>query len=418
MHSMIPKHKHTGVICALCIYKIDCLLLQTAKILHRRQSVRLSIIMKTSCDGLLHLIQSKGATMKSISVLIKPASSLCNLRCRYCFYADIAENREIPSTGIMKEETADKLIERIAEVLEEKGTANISFQGGEPTVAGLDYFIHFAEKMKAYPGIRVNYSLQTNATLITEEWAEFFHENSFLIGVSLDGYKLNMDQFRFDAEHNSVFDRIMDSIKLLRRYKVDFNILTVVTADLSAHARGLFRFYKEQKFDYVQLIPCLPGFHTEADLFALTPDQYASFYIEFFDEWYREVQKGHVINISLFDNIYGMLQGQMPYQCGMLGRCSVQFVIEANGDVYPCDFYCLDEYRLGNLCDLSFPELALKARPFIAESKCTKAPCKTCRYIRMCSGGCRRQNVCYLNDEYCSYQKVLDHIIPLLQRLR
>ena len=374
--------------------------------------------MKISCDGLLHLIQLKGTDMKSISVLIKPASSLCNLRCRYCFYADIAENRDIASTGIMKEETADTVIERIAEVLGERGTANISFQGGEPTVAGLDYFIHFVEKMKAYSEIRVNYSLQTNATLITEEWARFFHENSFLIGVSLDGYKLNTDQFRFDAEHNSVFERIMDSIKLLRKYRVEFNILTVVTADLAAHARGLFRFYKEQKFDYIQLIPCLPGFYAEVDEFALTPDQYASFYIEFFDEWYREVQKGRIINISLFDNIYGMMQGQMPYQCGMLGRCTMQFVIEANGDVYPCDFYCLDEYRLGNLCDLSFPALAEKARSFIAESKCTKMPCETCRYIRICNGGCRRQNICYLNDESCAYQKVLDHIIPLLQRLR
>ncbi|MDO4521109.1 MAG: radical SAM protein, partial [Erysipelotrichaceae bacterium] len=107
---------------------------------------------------------------KNISVMIKPASSLCNLRCRYCFYADISENREIASSGIMSEETCDTVIARIAEALGERGTANISFQGGEPTVAGLPYFVHFTEKMKEYPGIKVNYALQTNGTLIDEDW--------------------------------------------------------------------------------------------------------------------------------------------------------------------------------------------------------------------------------------------------------
>ena len=230
--------------------------------------------------------------MKMLSVMIKPASSLCNLRCRYCFYADISENREIASNGIMTDETMDALIRRISEELSGKGTANISFQGGEPTAAGLDYFKKFTEKMKQYPDIKVNYALQTNGTLITEEWAQFFAENHFLLGVSIDGYKLNMDQFRFDAKGNSVFDRIMDSVKLLRKYKVDFNILTVVTNDLAKHSKALYRFFRDNHFDYVQLIPCLPGFHESTDIFALTPDEYAGFYNTFFDEWLKDVKKG------------------------------------------------------------------------------------------------------------------------------
>ena len=357
--------------------------------------------------------------LRNLSVMIKPASSLCNLRCRYCFYADISENRTVASNGIMSEETTDCILSRINEALNGKGTANISFQGGEPTVAGLDYFRHFTKEMLKYPGIKVNYALQTNGTLITEEWAEFFHEHHFLIGVSLDGYKLNMDKFRFDAQNSSVYDRIMKTVKLLRKYKVEFNILTVVTDDLAGHAKALLRFYRDSQFQYVQLIPCLPGFSGSTDVFALTPEKYASFYIEFFDAWLREYRRGNPISVNLFENLYGMAHGEMPYQCGMLGRCTVQYVIESNGDTYPCDFYCLDEYMLGNLHTASFAQLrnTEAAEKFLAESACRRIPCETCPYIRICNGGCRRQNVCYLTDEYCAYQKVLDHILPVLSRM-
>ena len=357
--------------------------------------------------------------LRTISVMIKPASSLCNLRCRYCFYADISENRTIASHGIMSEETTDCVISRINEALKGKGTANISFQGGEPSVAGLSFFRHFTEEMRKYPGIKVNYALQTNGTLITEEWAEFFHEHNFLIGVSLDGYKLNMDTFRFDAQGQSVFDRVMKTVKMLRKYRVDFNILTVVTDDLASHAKGLFRFYRENRFRYVQLIPCLPGFSECTDEFALTPEKYASFYIEFFEAWLREYRRGNPVSVNLFENLYGMTHGEMPYQCGMLGRCTVQYVIESNGDVYPCDFYCLDEYLLGNLYEASFVQLrdSEAAQRFLAGSACRRKPCETCPYVRICNGGCRRQNVCYLTDEFCAYQKVLDHILPVLSRL-
>ena len=114
-----------------------------------------------------------------------------------------------------------------------------------------------------------------------------------------------------------------------------------------------------------------------------------------------------------------MAHGRMPYQCGMLGRCNVQYVIESNGDTYPCDFFCLDEYRLGNLHTASFEELfgTETAKTFVKESGCTKKPCETCRYTNICNGGCRRQNVCYLNEEECAYQKVLDHVLPVLSRM-
>lgn len=352
--------------------------------------------------------------MNNISVLIKPASSLCNLRCRYCFYANEAENRDISSHGIMREETVKILTSRINEALEGKGTANISFQGGEPTTAGLDFFRTFVSSMQKYPGIQVQWSVQTNGTLLNEEWAEFFHEHHFLVGVSLDGYQKNMDQFRVDTRNKGVYWSVNKGIDCLKKAGVEYNILTVVTRQLAEHPKALFSFYKEHHYEYVQLIPCLPPLDGSDDGISLRSQDYESFFIEFFDAWDKDARKtGKPLNVNLFDNIMGMLQGYAPYQCGMLGRCSVQYVIESNGDVYPCDFYCLDEWKLGNLKDDSFAQLAEKnsAESFMKTSSCRKAPCSSCRYQNMCNGGCRRQNACYLTDEHCAYQKLLDHIV-------
>ena len=357
--------------------------------------------------------------MKELSVLMKPASSLCNLRCRYCFYADVSENREQASLGVMKDETIDIVASRIREALEENGTANISFQGGEPTVAGLEWFRKFAAAMDRYPDIRVNWSMQTNATLLDEAFCAFLAERKFLVGVSLDGYQANHDHFRYDAKNKGAFYRVLHGIDLLKKAGVDYNILTVVTSDLSKHAKALYQFYVQHHFEYVQLIPCLPGLDGEWDGLAIRPEEYEVFYKEFFACWAEGFAKGVSLSVNLFENLAGMLRGYPPYQCGMLGRCVVQYVIEGDGTVYPCDFYCLDEYCLGNLKDLGFEEMkqTQHARDFLSGSDCRKTPCETCRYVRMCSGGCRRQNICYLKDDYCAYQKVLDEILPVLDRI-
>lgn len=358
-------------------------------------------------------------SVRQISMMIKPASASCNLRCRYCFYADISENRMTATNGIMSDATADLITARINEVLQGEGIANISFQGGEPALAGLGYFRHFTETMNRYPGIRTVYSLQTNGTLIDEEWADFFHENHFLIGISIDGYQTNMDRCRFDADGKSVYYRVLNTAELLKKKNVEFNILTVVTKKLAAHTKALMKFYNDHHFQYVQLIPCLPPLAVADDSEALSPKEYAQFFNTFFDEWIRNMEKGKLMRVNLFDNLFEMVHGRMPYQCGMLGRCTVQFVIESNGDTYPCDFWCLDEYLMGNLHDMSFEQLLQSdaAKTFMATDSCTKNPCQECPYLRMCNGGCRRQNVCYLNDDFCAYRMVLDHVLPYISRL-
>ncbi|MBR0137078.1 MAG: radical SAM protein, partial [Erysipelotrichaceae bacterium] len=240
--------------------------------------------------------------MKSISMMIKPSSASCNLRCRYCFYMDESKNRDVPSHGFMKDETVDKLIERIAEYLEDEGVANISFQGGEPMLSGIGFFERFIEKMKKHPKIETHYSLQTNGTLINERFADFFAENSFLVGVSLDGYEENMNHYRISPNGDNVFEKVLEGIELLKERNIEYNILTVVTRKLAEHPRALFEFYLSEKFEFIQLIPCLPAFGVEDDGMSLTPELFESFYRSFFRQWKKAYLRGRYINVNIFEN--------------------------------------------------------------------------------------------------------------------
>ena len=154
--------------------------------------------------------------MKYISFLIKPASSLCNMRCRYCFYYDVADHREVRSHGIMQEDTMQALIER-ALGLDAEADITFAFQGGEPTVAGIDYFRAFTSYVDAHKQRQtIHYALQTNATLLDEEWVALFQQHQFLIGVSLDGYAALHDHLRKDAAYEGTFKRVMRSVELLK----------------------------------------------------------------------------------------------------------------------------------------------------------------------------------------------------------
>ena len=357
--------------------------------------------------------------MGTVSVMVKPASSACNLRCKYCFYADVAASREVAGHGVMKAETAELLAQRLAEAVGFAGDVHVNFQGGEPTVAGLAWFQRFASLMDGYPGITTHWAIQTNGTLLDEEWAAFLAERDFLVGVSLDGQRANMDFFRFDAAGEGAYARVMQGIEHLRAAGVEHNILTVVTRQLAQKPKQLMQFYLSHGFSDVQLIPCLPPLDGSDDGMSLRPQDYRSFYLGFFHAWQRAAKQGQLVRVNLFDNVLGMLMGHPPYQCGMLGRCTVQYVIEANGDVYPCDFYCRDEYRMGNLATATLHEQSASApaQTFLDTSACRREPCASCPFARICNGGCRRQNVCYLTEDSCAYQAVLAEMVPALARM-
>lgn len=350
--------------------------------------------------------------MSQISLLIKPASSLCNLRCKYCFYADVAANRELPNMGIMNEETMHNLIDKSLAVKVDQ--VNYCFQGGEPTVAGIEYFKKFISYVDEHKGTKkVTYAIQTNGTRIDEEWVNLFKEHAFLVGISIDGFRDNHDKVRVDSEKMGTHDRILKTINLLKRYDVDFNVLTVLTHELSMKPDRLFNFYLKNHLDYIQLIPCLPSLEggVEQDSYALRPHDFARFYKKFYDLWFGELQRGHYMSITLFDNVIPMYRNIPPSQCGMLGRCAMQFVVEGNGNVYPCDFYVLDAYLCGNINTDNFDDLLRSSigANFIQEAKKECSKCKECRFFGMCHGNCKRLSVCYYDETYCGYQEFLEY---------
>lgn len=358
--------------------------------------------------------------MKQISFLIKPASSLCNMKCRYCFYGDVSRNRKEKSMGIMKQDVMQALIQKSLNMDMEE--VHYCFQGGEPCMAGIHYFRDFISTVHEYNnGKKITYSIQTNGTLLDHEWIKLFAENDFLVGVSLDGFIRNHDYFRRDGSDKGTFKRILYNIRQLRNAGVFYNILTVLTHELSRKPEELFRFYCENGFDYVQLIPCLPSLkkNEPTDRYSLQPRDFSSFYKKFFDLWYEEFRKGQYMSVTLFDNLIPMYRGIIPQQCGMLGNCSMQMVVEADGSVYPCDFYVLDEYRCGNVMQDRFEDMQRNAVAirFLNEKKNTCHLCSSCRFINMCHGNCRRLNGCYFDEDYCGYQDFLSYSMNRMNQI-
>ncbi len=333
--------------------------------------------------------------MPPITVLIKPASGNCNMRCTYCFYYDEQANRETASYGLMSRETAHLLIDRA--MGEAEGSVLFAFQGGEPTLMGLDFYRDFTDYAASRPErkrLNVSYALQTNGYALNEEWAAFFAKHRFLVGVSLDGTKDLHDRYRLDAAGKGTYNRVRENLRLLEKHKVDFNILTVVTGATARRAGRIYRFFQGEGYDYQQYIECLDplGEAPGGRPWSLTPEKYGEFLKNLFDVWYRDRMAGKKAYNRYFENLLLILDGQMPESCNMMGVCGRQWVVEADGGVYPCDFYVLDEWKLGSVRENSFAEMEEKRKElgFIEASRVVPEKCRSCQWYPLCRNGCRR----------------------------
>ncbi len=332
--------------------------------------------------------------MPPVSVLVKPSSSACNMNCEYCFYRDEAENRNNAFLGFMSEETAEKLIARAYEYAD--GYCSFMFQGGEPTLSGLDFFRIFvdAEKRLNTGNIKVFNSIQTNGILIDDDWAQFFHNEKFLVGLSLDGTGEIHNMNRFDSRNNGTFNRVMKTVSLFEKYNVEYNILSVLTGKNARSCEKIYNFFKRNGFGYIQYIPCLEPFDSDGKSPCyLSPFDYKNFLVKIFRLWLDDLKKGKYISIRHIDNMMRIVLGGKPEICSMQGHCSVQFVTEGDGSVYPCDFYVLDEWKLGNVFENSFSELVSSgnAKRFIESSLSVPEKCKKCECFGICRNGCRRE---------------------------
>lgn len=328
-----------------------------------------------------------------LNLLIKPASDSCNMRCKYCFYHDETSHRDVAFKGMMSDELAKTLIGKAFAY--EKKAVLFAFQGGEPTLAGLDFFKNFVREVDCIKpaGARVSYTLQTNGLCIDAEWAAFLKEKKFLVGLSCDGARRFHDGMRRDCRNKPTYDRVIRAAKIMDAFGVDYNILTVVTAEIARNIGKVYSDLKRHGFRYLQFIPCLNPLDVEEELpYSPGNDDYLYFLSTLFDLWMKDFRKGDYYSIRYFDNLYYMFCGESAEQCGMQGHCNIQFVVEGNGDVYPCDFYCLDEYLLGNIKTDSFDMLSrsMSAKSFLSDTAGFDAECRTCRCFKLCRSGCRR----------------------------
>jgi uncharacterized protein len=358
--------------------------------------------------------------MKHLSILLKPASSLCNMRCGYCFYRDEAERRAIPSYGIMSEETVRGILCSVRQDLSPGDRLTVAFQGGEPTLAGIGFFEKFfAAADELMQGIQLGYSVQTNGLLLDDAFCCLFAGKKVLVGLSLDGPSGVQNRQRPDAAGKGSYGRIRKAMELLRFHRVEYNVLAVLTNESARHPISIWNWLLKEKIRYVQFIPCLDRLDAEnPSPFALTPSRFRDFYRQIFPLWKRGMEEGQIVSIKLFDDLVNLYLSGRVTACGMTGNCTVQYVVEANGDVFPCDFYVLDRYKMGSLLTEPPSKLHSTAAAFLTDGRdyVKESPCRGCRYENSCFGGCKRQkNSMYLENGRCCYAELLDEIlIPLL----
>lgn len=331
----------------------------------------------------------QGQAPRITSLLIKPASAVCNLDCSYCFYLDRDADpyKELPAR-LMTNDTLERLVDNY--LFYSYPASTFAFQGGEPTLAGLPFFQKLVDLQQRHGrnGQSVSNALQTNGVLLDKDWGQLFREYKFLIGISLDGPEEVNDLYRFNKAGHGTWKNVMRGVEAMQKEKVDFNVLCVLSQSNVHKPREIYKFYRSLGIDYMQFIP-LAEFDAEGKPFpfTITPEEYGRFMCEIFDLWWPERRR---IRVRFFDNLAEAIAGQKPGSCTMHETCDSYVVVEYNGDVYPCDFFVESSWKLGNVNLDSFPEIARRQKRYSFAVKKTLAhpECQVCEFQTICHGGC------------------------------
>ena len=332
---------------------------------------------------------SVGSTPRIQSLLIKPASAVCNVDCSYCFYLDRDADpyKALPGRR-MTLETLERLVDTY--LFYSYPNSAFAFQGGEPTLAGLPFFEKLVEFQKRYgrSGQAVSNSIQTNGLPIDDAWCRLFKEYHWLVGISMDGPEEMHDLYRIDRQGRGTWRAVMNAIECLKKNGVELNVLCVLSRANVAKPRELYRFFRSLGIDYIQYIP-LSEFDGlgQPMPFTITPEEYGRFLCDTFDLWWPDRRRVH---IRYFENIAESLAGQRPGACTMYETCDSYAVVEYNGDVYPCDFFVERDWKLGNVNLDSWAEIARRQRrrQFAANKAVPHPACQVCEYRSICHGGC------------------------------
>ena len=352
--------------------------------------------------------------MGKLFIMIKPNSNLCNIDCRYCFYSKNHNCIVDSNQKFMKKKACVALIKNIMFSSEGYDEIEFIFQGGEPSIIGLEFFEFFLDTVDFFnlsSKKNISYNFQTNGINIDENWASFFKNNNFLVGLSLDMFKNNHDLYRMQGNRGT-FDHVMNTKKMFDNLCVDYNILSVITKNLSKNPLDAYEFIKHEGISYIQFIPCIDD-NINDDNIKINPRDFFSFYSEIFKLWINDLRNNTLVHIKLFEDIYYFIKNKSVGFCGQNGTCGLQIVVESDLTVYPCDFFCFKKYQLGNLYENKLSEIILNEKhlQFFNENPHEKERlyCKKyCSLYSKCKLGCKKLfDKMYLDETgFCAFSKI------------
>ena len=327
--------------------------------------------------------------MKPFTLLVKPTSADCNLRCGYCFYLDRSELYPETQRHRMSDDVLEWMISTYMQTDQQQYA--FGWQGGEPTLMGVDFFRRVVRYQQAHgkAGAAVSNGLQTNTTLIDDEFAQHLAEYHFLVGVSVDGPPEIHDRYRVRADGRGSHGSVLKGLDALRRNRVEHNILTLVSRSNVDRPADVYRYLCDMGILFHQYIECVE-FNESGGLmpFAINGSEWGSFLCGIFDEWVKA--DTHRVSIRLFDTILMKMVDGVANTCSAGTDCRQYLVVEHNGDIYPCDFFVRPELRLGNIMDNGWDEML--ASPLYAEFGARKrkwcVDCAGCDYLEFCAGDC------------------------------
>ena len=363
--------------------------------------------------------------IRPFNIMAKPVSGVCNLNCTYCYYT--AKPQEL-YPGVKKFLMGDDVLAAFTKQYMDAIPKRCGFhwQGGEPLLAGVEFFRRAVslqgENRRA--GQAVTNALQTNGTLLDEQWCEFFAEHKFLIGISIDGPAQWHDYFRRDRAGKATFGRAWAGLELLRKHDVEFNVLATLNSANAPHAGDIYRYFVNRGLRHLQFIPILErNADGEPEDFSCTAERFGRFWLEVFRLWAeRDVGK---VSLRFFDSILQTIIHNVPAMCTHSQRCANAHVLEFNGDLYACDHFVLPEWRIGNVMARPMGELlrSPKLREFARLKTDLPAACEDCEFLQYCRGGCPkhhtpigldRQRVNYFCEGYKMFFRAA---LPELKRI-
>lgn len=377
--------------------------------------------------------------------MAKPIGPICNIDCKYCFYLE-KENLYPEKTSRNKNNWSmpgDVLESFIKQKIEsnELDQEEFAWQGGEPTLLGVDYFRKVVSLQEKYAnGKKITNAFQTNGILLDDEWCKFFAENNFLIGLSIDGPRELHDKYRVDKGGKATFDKVMRGIDFLKKHKVDFNTLTVIQKDNSYHPKEVYDFLKETGSGFMQFIPIveriseekpdglsivLPdkNYNAKVSEWSVEPEQFGNFLVEIFDQWVLYDVGNYFVQI--FDVALEAWLGMDPGLCIFKETCGNALAMEHNGDLYSCDHYVFPENKLGNIMEGPLQQMvdSDRQKKFGSDKRNTLPQyCRNCEVRFACNGECPKNRFITTPDgEYglnylcAGYKKFFNHIDPYMK---